>query len=59
MSDQGQQKYVSPLGWFYEHICKPVSTKLETGSLLYAVLFILFFWFMAWVMDQKKWYVKV
>ncbi|KIC94691.1 acyltransferase family protein [Flavihumibacter solisilvae] len=59
MNDQGQQKYVSPLGWFYEHICKPVSTKLETGSLLYAVLFILFFWFMAWVMDQKKWYVKV
>lgn len=57
--DAGKQKFTSPLGWFYEHICAPIFSKPENGSLLYAIIFISVFWLMAWYMDKKKWYVKV
>lgn len=56
---EGQPKFTNPLGWFYEYICKPVSAKPETGSLLYAIVLIIFFWSIAWWMDKKKWYVRV
>ncbi|ULQ56242.1 heparan-alpha-glucosaminide N-acetyltransferase domain-containing protein [Flavihumibacter rivuli] len=58
-NDEGQPKYLSPLGWFYENICKPVSDVPENGSLLYAVLLIIGYWAIAWWMDKKKIYVKV
>lgn len=59
LNDQGQPKWLGPLGWFYEHICKPLSSKPENSSLFYAILFILCFWAAAWWMDKKGWYVKV
>ncbi|MFD2527178.1 acyltransferase family protein [Flavihumibacter stibioxidans] len=59
LNAEGQPKFTSPLPWFYEHICKPISDKPENGSLLYAVILIIFFWSIAWWMDKKKWYVKV
>jgi predicted acyltransferase len=59
VNEQGQPKYTGPLGWFYENLCKPVSDKLENGSLLYAIIIIIIFWSIAWYMDKRKWYVKV
>jgi predicted acyltransferase len=59
VTDEGQPKWLSPLGWFYEFVCKPISSKPENGSLLYAIVLIIFFWSIAWWMDKKKWYVKV
>src|SRR5690606_1857374 len=38
----GRPVYLNPFGWFYEHICKPVSSNLKNGSLLYAVCMIMF-----------------
>jgi len=55
----GSVKYLSPLSWFYQHICAPVSSKPENGSLLYAVIFISVFWAMAWWLDKRKIYIKV
>lgn len=59
LNDQGQPKWLGPLGWFYEYICKPLSSKAENSSLFYAIIFILCFWAAAWWMDKKGWYVKV
>ncbi|GAO45237.1 acyltransferase family protein [Flavihumibacter petaseus] len=59
LNEQGKMTYTSPLGWFYETVCAPVSAKPENGSLLYALIFIGFMWSLAWYMDHRKWYVKV
>lgn len=55
----GNPVYLSPLGWFYEHICKPLSSNPKNGSLLYAVMMILFYWLIVYMMDRKKIYIKV
>lgn len=55
----GNVSYVSPFGWFYEHICKPVSSDLRDGSLLYSVCLIIFFWLIGYVLDKKRIYIKV
>ncbi|MEO6329154.1 MAG: heparan-alpha-glucosaminide N-acetyltransferase domain-containing protein [Ginsengibacter sp.] len=56
---QGEPIFITPFGWFYEHICKPVSSNLNKGSLLYAISMILMYWLIVWWMDKKKIYVKV
>lgn len=54
-----EPQYLTPFGWFYEHICKPVSSNLNNGSLLYAICMIIFYWLIVYWMDKKKIYVKV
>lgn len=51
--------YISPLNWFYEHICKNISTDLRVGSLVYAILMITFYWLVVFILDKKKIYIKV
>ena len=55
----GHPVYLTPFGWFYEHICKNVSGDLRVGSLVYALLLIAFYWGIVYWMDKKKIYVKV
>jgi len=55
----GQPLYTTPFGWFYEHICKPISSNLNNGSFLYAVCMILLYWLIVWFMDKKKIYIRV
>jgi predicted acyltransferase len=57
--EKGQQAYITPLPWFYRHICKPVSENLKNGSLLYALCIVLFFWVIAYWMDRRKVYIRV
>jgi predicted acyltransferase len=59
LNDAGKAKFLSPFGWFYEHACKPVFTDERNSSLMYALLMIGMYWFICWVMDKKKIYVKV
>ena len=59
LTPEGKPKYITPFGWFYEHICKPVSNNLDNGSLLYALCMILIYWSIVWWMDKKKIYIKV
>lgn len=56
---EGKPVYLSPLSWFYEHLCKPISADLRNGSLLYAVILILFYWGIVYIMDKKRLYIKV
>ena len=56
----GNQLYLSPFAWFYEHICKPIFPEnLNNGSLLYALSMITFYWLIVYWMDKKKIYIKV
>lgn len=56
----GKPVYVSPFGWFYQNVCKPVfPSNLNNGSLLYALCMIAFYWLIVWWMDKKKIYVRV
>ena len=60
VSAEGKQNYLTPFSWFYEHACKPVSpSDPRIGSLLYALCFIGMMWFLAWLLDRKKIYIKV
>jgi predicted acyltransferase len=56
----GNPVYLSPFGWFYEHICKPLfGTSYNNGSLFYALCLITFYWLIVWWLDKKKIYIKV
>ncbi len=60
VEDNGSPSFITPLNWFYEHVCKlilPVEPKF--GSFIYAVCFIAMMWFFAWLLDKKKIYIKV
>lgn len=60
MDANGNPIYISPFGWFYEHICKPIfPNNLNNGSLLYALCIITFYWLIVYWMDKKKIYIKV
>jgi predicted acyltransferase len=57
--DNGHPKWMSPLGWFYQNICAPISDNPNNGSLLYALITITFYWSIAYMLDRKKIYIKV
>lgn len=60
VNEMGKPIYYTPLSWFYEHLCKPIfPSEPRIGSLLYAICFIGFMWFLAWYLDRKKIYIKV
>jgi predicted acyltransferase len=58
-SEAGKPVYISPFGWFYEHVCKNISGDLRNGSLLYSLFIIAFYWFIAYMLDRRKIYIKV
>jgi len=60
VNDAGKPRYLNPLSWFYETICKPIlPADPRIGSLIYALCFIGMMWFLAWVLDRKNIYIKV
>lgn len=59
VDEQGKTVYSTALPWFYEHLCKPLSSDLRIGSFVYAVCMMVFMWSIVWAMDRKKWYLKV
>lgn len=59
LNTPGKQQYLTPFGWFYENICKNISSDLRVGSLVYALVMIIFYWSIVYVLDRKKIYIKV
>jgi predicted acyltransferase len=60
IDESGNRNYLTPFGWFYENICKPIlPAKPEVGSLIYAISLVLLMWFFAWLLDRKKIYIRV
>lgn len=59
VDEKGEKVYTSALPWFYEHVCKNISSDLRIGSFVYAICFITFFAVLAYILDKKKIYIKV
>ncbi len=60
LKDDGTNKFLSPLSWFYENLCKPIfPSDPRLGSFIYAILFLVFMWSLACFLDRKKIYIKV
>ena len=59
LDEVGKPVYISPLPWFYQYVCKPVSSDLRNGSLLYAICMIWLFWLIVYLLDKKKIYFRV
>jgi predicted acyltransferase len=59
VDEKGNKVYVSPLGWFYEHICKPLFSNPNNGSLLYALCIIAVYWLIVYWLDRRRVYIKV
>lgn len=57
--EDGEMKYMTPFGAFYEYVCRPLFENEKNASLLYALIFIFFMWFIAYQMDKRKIYIKV
>jgi predicted acyltransferase len=58
-NDSGKALFTTPLNWMYLHLFKPLFEDQRNASLLYALFFISFMWFLAWLLDKKKIYIKV
>ena len=58
-NEAGKPLYITPMNWFYKHLCNPISSDPRNGSLFYAVCMMVFFWVIVYWMDKKKMYLKV
>jgi predicted acyltransferase len=52
-------KFTSPFGWFYEHVCTPITNTEQNASLLYSICIIFLYWFFGYILDKKKIYIRV
>ncbi len=59
ITPEGKKIYTSFFPWFYNTACKNIATDLRVGSLVYALCMISFYWFIVYLLDKKKIYVKV
>ena len=59
INEKGEPIILSPFSWFYENICKHISSDLRIGSLAYAIVLIVFYWLICYILDKKKIYIKV
>jgi predicted acyltransferase len=59
LNEAGEVKYTHPLGWYFQNICKPITSRPETASLLYSLSLVFLLWAIAWFMNKRRWYVRV
>jgi predicted acyltransferase len=60
INDKGEHVFISPLMWYYGHVCKPIiPSDPRLGSFLYAVSFLAMMWFLSWLLDKRKIYIRV
>jgi predicted acyltransferase len=58
VDETGKKTYTSTLPFIYENM-KVFFTDERIPSLLYALLMIVFYWMIVYVLDKKKVYIKV
>ena len=56
---KGNEIFLTPFSWMYEHIFKNLAADLRIGSLAYAIALIFFYWMIVYFMDKKKIYIRV
>jgi predicted acyltransferase len=57
--ESGKPVYITPLPWFYHHLCKPISDNLKNGSLVYAFCMVVFYWLIVYLLDKRRIYIRV
>ncbi|SFB82755.1 Predicted acyltransferase [Parapedobacter composti] len=55
----GENRYTTPLRWFYTEICAKVPGPPEVGSFCYALAFLGLCWAICYMLDKKGIYIKV
>jgi predicted acyltransferase len=56
----GRHRFLSPLGWFYNEVCRPLTgDHLKNASLLYSCILVLVYWFIGYILDRKKVYLRL
>ncbi|HTJ14983.1 MAG TPA: heparan-alpha-glucosaminide N-acetyltransferase domain-containing protein [Dinghuibacter sp.] len=57
----GKPIHTGPLGWWYNHVCYPLSLPLDPrlSAVLYAVTLIALYWVVARWLDKRKVYIRV
>jgi len=59
LDSNGNNIFLTPFSWLYEHVFKNTAPDLRIGSLVYAFFLIFFYWLIVYIMDRKKFYVRV
>lgn len=59
VNTEGITQYTSPLRWFYTEVCQKFPGPPEFGSFVYALSFLVLCWFIAYLLDKRKIYIKV
>lgn len=60
INEQGLVNYITPFRWFYLYICKPLTFGHEkNASLLFAIIIMILYWLIGYILDRKKIYIKV
>jgi predicted acyltransferase len=56
----GKPVWLSPLSWFYKMVCQPLTAgNMKNASLLYALILVLFYWAIGYVLDRRRIYIRV
>ncbi len=55
----GEPRWVTLLPWLYRTCFEPLAADPRTGSLLFAIANLAFYWAIAREMDRRRWYIKV
>lgn len=57
----GKTIHTAPLGWWYNHVCYPLSLPLDPrlSAVLYAVTLIAVYWVVAYYLNKRKVYIRV
>lgn len=59
LDSDGKPVYTSVLPWMYQHVFKPIAEDQRVGSALYAIVMIVFYWSIVYLLDRRKIYIKV
>jgi predicted acyltransferase len=59
LDGEGKPVYTSFFPWIYDHFFKRLPGSADNGSLLYAILIVLFYWSIGYWLDRKKIYIRV
>jgi predicted acyltransferase len=52
--------WLSPLSWFYKMVCQPLMAgNGKNASLLYALILVLFYWAIGYMLDRRRIYIRV
>src|SRR5439155_6969619 len=59
IDNNGKTIYSDPWHWWYSGVCAHIPGDPRNGSLVFALTVISLFWFICYLLDKKRIYIKV